>query len=60
MAHNMAHNFLKNRYKMPLSKPHYLPNGKLYTGPTHKMGSKLMTGKTHSASSVILTHMKPK
>ena len=39
---------------------HYLPNGKVYTGPTHKMGTKLMTGKTHTATSVVLTHIKPK
>jgi hypothetical protein len=39
---------------------HYLPSGKVYTGPTHKSGGRLMTGKTHTAKSVYLTHTKPK
>ena len=40
--------------------PHYLPSGKLYTGPTHKAGGVLMTGKTHTATSKKLTHTTPK
>lgn len=41
---------------MSKSKTHYLPNGKVYTGPTHKTGSTLMTGAKHTASSKKLTH----
>jgi hypothetical protein len=40
--------------------PHYLPNGKLHTGKTHKHNGKLMSGATHTASSKYLTHRKPK
>jgi hypothetical protein len=40
--------------------PHYLPNGKLYAGKTHKHNGKLMSGATHTASSKYLTHKKPK
>ena len=39
---------------------HYLPNGKLHTGKTHKHNGKLMSGATHTASSKYLTHKKPK
>ena len=39
---------------------HYLPNGKLYTGKTHKVNDKLMSGATHTANSKVLTHKKPK
>jgi hypothetical protein len=47
---------------MSKDKPHYLPDGKLYKGDTHKVGSTLMTGAKHSASSKVLTHTpsKPK
>jgi hypothetical protein len=45
---------------MSKSKPHYLPDGKLYKGETHKAGSTLMTGAKHSASSKVLTHMPPR
>jgi hypothetical protein len=38
--------------------PLYLPSGKLYKGPTHRMGSIVMTGKVHSPSSKILSHKK--
>ena len=41
---------------MSKDKPHYLPDGKLYKGDTHKVGSTLMTGAKHSASSKVLTH----
>jgi hypothetical protein len=40
--------------------PHYLPNGKLYKGKTHKTNGKLMSGATHTASSKYLTHKKSK
>ena len=40
--------------------PHYLPNGKLYTGKTHKHNGKLMSGATHTATSKVLSHKKPK
>lgn len=46
--------------KMAKNKPHYLPNGKLFTGATHKTNGKLMTGVKHTASSKNLTHTKPK
>lgn len=39
---------------------HYLPNGKVYAGPTHKAGSVLMTGATHTAQSKKLSHTPPK
>jgi hypothetical protein len=39
---------------------HYLPNGKVYKGPTHKMNGQLHTGAKHSASSKVLKHTKPK
>lgn len=45
---------------MAPDKKHYLPNGKEYKGPTHKMGGKLMTGAVHTASSQSLTHTPPK
>ena len=37
---------------------HYLPNGKEYTGKTHKTNGKLMTGAKHTASSKVLVHKK--
>lgn len=40
--------------------PHYLPDGKLYTGSTHKVGKVLMTGAKHTKYSKVLTHTKPK
>jgi hypothetical protein len=36
--------------------PHYTKDGKLYEGPTHKVGDRLMTGETHSADSEYLYH----
>lgn len=35
---------------------HYLKDGTLWTGPTHKVGDILMTGATHTASSQDLYH----
>ena len=45
---------------MSKSSTHYLPSGKVYTGPIHKTGGKPMTGATHTAASKPLTHTKPK
>lgn len=45
---------------MTKTKTHYLPNGKPYTGPMHKVGSTLMTGAKHTAQSKNLTHTPPK
>lgn len=45
---------------MGKNQTHYLPSGKVYTGPTHKSGSKLMTGAKHTAKSQFLTHTPPK
>jgi hypothetical protein len=39
---------------------HYLPNGKEYKGPTHKMNGQVHTGASHSAKSKTLTHTAPK
>lgn len=39
---------------------HYLPDGKVYKGDTHKSGSVLMTGAKHTATSKVLTHTPPK
>ena len=41
---------------MSKNQTHYLPNGKVYEGPTHKTGAVLMTGAKHTASSKVLTH----
>lgn len=45
---------------MSKSAKHYLPSGKEYTGPTHKMGGELHTGKVHTSKSKKLSHKKPK
>ena len=45
---------------MSKSSKHYLPNGKEYTGATHKMNGQVHTGATHSASSKVLKHSAPK
>jgi hypothetical protein len=39
---------------------HYLPNGKVHTGSTHKEAGVLMTGAKHTAASKNLTHTPPK
>jgi hypothetical protein len=44
---------------MSKTKTHYLPDGKVFKGETHKSGSTLMTGAKHSASSKVLTHTPP-
>jgi hypothetical protein len=45
---------------MSKSATHYLPDGKVYKGETHKSGSTLMTGAKHTPSSKVLTHTPPK
>lgn len=45
---------------MSKTAKHYLPSGKEYKGPTHKMGSELHSGAKHSAKSQKLTHTPPK
>tara|TARA_R100001440_G_scaffold33087_1_gene51981 strand:+ start:226 stop:399 length:174 start_codon:yes stop_codon:yes gene_type:complete len=46
---------------MGKAQKHYDPDGKLYTGKTHKMpDGTLHSGAEHSDKSVVLTHKKPK
>ena len=45
---------------MAKNQTHYLPNGKEYSGQTHKAGNVLMTGAKHTPSSKVLTHTLPK
>lgn len=45
---------------MSKQQTHYLPDGKVYKGETHKSGSVLMTGAKHTATSKVLTHTPPK
>jgi hypothetical protein len=45
---------------MSKNQTHYLPDGKIYKGETHKAGSVLMTGAKHSPASKVLTHTPPK
>jgi hypothetical protein len=45
---------------MSKTATHYLANGKVYTGPTHKMNGELHTGKTHSTKSQKISHTPPK
>lgn len=45
---------------MSKNQTHYLPNGKVYEGPTHKNGGVLMTGFKHTATSKVLTHTPSK
>lgn len=45
---------------MAKGSKHYLPNGKLYTGATHKMKGQLHSGAKHTSSSKVLSHKKPK
>jgi hypothetical protein len=51
---------LTRKKVMAKNSTHYLPNGKVYTGPMHKTGAVLMTGKTHTAQSKKLSHTPPK
>ena len=41
---------------MAMNSKHYLPSGKLYKGPIHKMGSQPYSGAKHSDASQILSH----
>jgi hypothetical protein len=45
---------------MSKSATHYLPDGKIYKGAMHKVGSTLMTGAKHTAQSKKLSHTPPK
>jgi hypothetical protein len=45
---------------MSKSAKHYLPSGKEYKGPTHKMGSELHSGAKHTVKSQKLSHIVPK
>jgi hypothetical protein len=45
---------------MSKMQTHYLPNGKVYTGATHKSGNVLMTGAKHTDASQKLSHTAPK
>lgn len=45
---------------MSKTAKHYLPNGKEYKGPTHKMGGQLHTGAKHFEKSQKLSHSAPK
>jgi len=45
---------------MSKTATHYLPNGKVYTGPMHKEGGVLMTGAKHTPASKVLSHTPPK
>jgi|TARA_Y100000015_G_scaffold9824_1_gene9353 hypothetical protein len=46
---------------MASKRKHFLPNGKEYKGPTHKMSDgSLHTGATHTKNSQVLSHKKPK
>ena len=45
---------------MAKNQTHYLPNGKVYKGKTHKSGKTLMTGEKHTPNSKVLTHTPPK
>lgn len=45
---------------MSKNQTHYLPDGKVYKGDTHKAGSVLMTGAKHSPTSKVLSHTPPK
>ena len=46
---------------MAKATKHYLPNGKKYTGATHKMSDgTLHTGAKHTKNSQVLSHKKLK
>lgn len=44
---------------MSKNATHYLPDGKIYKGETHKVGTKLMTGAKHTPTSKVLSHTPP-
>jgi hypothetical protein len=41
---------------MAMNSKHYLPSGKLYKGPVHKMNGQLHSGAKHSDASQVLSH----
>ena len=43
---------------MAKDKPHFLPSGKEYKGPTHTTKGKLMSGAKHTQTSKNLSHSK--
>lgn len=45
---------------MSKTAKHYLPSGKEYKGPTHKMGNELHSGAKHTSKSQKLSHTAPK
>ena len=46
---------------MAKNQTHYLPNGKVHTGATHKdKKGKLMSGKTHTKNRQYLKQTKPR
>ncbi len=45
---------------MAKGQTHYLPNGKVHSGKTHKEGGVLMSGEKHTQASKVLTHAPPK
>ena len=45
---------------MSKEKTHYLPDGKVYKGSTHKAGDKLMSGDKHTPTSKFLIHTPKK
>ena len=45
---------------MSKNQTHYLPDGKVYKGETHKAGNVLMTGAKHTPTSKVLSHTQPK
>ena len=45
---------------MAKNQKHFLPNGREYTGATHKEKGRLMSGAKHTKNSKYLTHRKPK
>jgi len=42
--------------ELEVGVPHYTKDGKLYEGPTHKVGDRLMTGEVHTEDSELLYH----
>jgi|TARA_R110000851_G_scaffold123761_2_gene253677 hypothetical protein len=45
---------------MAKGQTHYLPNGKVHAGKTHKEAGVLMSGEKHTQASKVLTHAPPK
>jgi len=45
---------------MAKNSKHYLPSGKLYKGPIHKMDGQVHSGAKHSDASQVLSHSEGK